>query len=53
MKIYNKLVRDNIPSIIEKDNKKCNYHIAKEEEQLTYLFSKLNEEILELKAATT
>lgn len=53
MKTYNKLVRDNIPSIIEKNNKKCTYHIAKEEEQLTYLFSKLNEEILELKAATT
>lgn len=53
MKIYNKLVRDNIPSIIEKDNKKCNYHIAEEKEQLKYLISKLFEETLELAEAKT
>lgn len=52
-KTYNKLVRDKIPSIIAKDNKKCTYHIAEGKEQLKYLFSKLHEETLELEGATT
>lgn len=52
-KTYNKLVRDKIPSVIAKDNKKCTYHIAEGKEQLKYLFSKLHEETLELEGATT
>lgn len=52
-KIYNKLVRDKIPSIIENDNKKCNYHKAKEKERLNYLIKKLHEETLELEASAT
>ena len=52
-KVYNKLVRDKIPSIIESDNKKCNYHFAKEEERIKLLKDKLQEEVNELSNAKT
>ena len=42
-----KLVRDNIPDIINSDGKKCKYHYAGEEEFKTYLFEKLREELVE------
>lgn len=49
MKKYNKLVRDNIIDIIEKDNKKAQYHIATENEYFQYLTLKLDEEVKEFK----
>ena len=45
MKVYNKLVRDRIPEIIESDGKKCVTHILSDEEYLSALDKKLNEEI--------
>ena len=49
MKKYNKLVRDNIINIIEKNNKKANFHIANNNEYFQYLTLKLDEEIKEFK----
>lgn len=46
---YNKLVRDNIPQIIEESGKKCIYKILNEEEFLNALKDKLFEEAKELK----
>jgi len=48
-KIYNKLVRDNIPEIIEKDHKECNIRILEKEEYFVELNKKLDEEIKEYK----
>jgi len=47
MKIYNKLVRDKIPQIIEDSGKKCEIHIANEEEHYNLLEAKLQEEVQE------
>ena len=47
--IYNKLVRDFIPSIIEKENKIANTHIADDKEFREKLIEKLIEEINEFK----
>lgn len=47
MKIYNKLVRDKIPEIIEADGKICATHILSEEEYIAALEAKLNEEVAE------
>lgn len=47
MKTYNKLVRDKIPSIIEKDNKTCKTSILNDEEYLSSLNTKLKEELNE------
>ena len=47
MKIHNKLVRDKIPSIIEKSGRICVTHILSEEEFLGALETKLNEEVAE------
>lgn len=47
MKTYNKLVRDKIPSIIEKDNKTCKTSILNDEEYLSSLNIKLKEELNE------
>jgi predicted house-cleaning noncanonical NTP pyrophosphatase (MazG superfamily) len=44
MKTYNKLVRDKIPEIIEKDNKKCEIKILNDEEYKKALSLKLVEE---------
>ncbi|CDH90997.1 hypothetical protein CB17B2008 [Clostridium botulinum B str. Eklund 17B (NRP)] len=40
-KEYNKLVRDRIPEIIERDNKKCKIEIASKEEKYKFLKMKL------------
>jgi len=47
MKIYNKLVRDKIPEIIEATGKTFDIHSAKKEELLPLLETKLNEEVSE------
>ena len=51
VKIYNKLVRDKIPQIIEADGKKCEIRIAGKEEHLQLLESKLLEEAAEFNEA--
>ena len=47
MKVYNKLVRDNIPEIIENAGKKFDIHYASAEELILLLEAKLQEEALE------
>ncbi|MBP7347097.1 MAG: nucleoside triphosphate pyrophosphohydrolase [Butyrivibrio sp.] len=47
MKIYNKLVRDKIPQIIEASGKTCSTHILNEKDYLAALEQKLNEEVAE------
>ncbi len=47
MKVYNKLVRDKIPEIIEADGKTCKTRILDDEEYLAALEEKLNEEVAE------
>ena len=44
-KIYNKLVRDNIPGIIEAGNKRCKTEIVDGEELIELLNQKLQEEV--------
>ena len=51
--IYNKLIRDNIPEIIEKTNKPFQTHILNEQEYITYLKEKLFEETKEVEEAST
>lgn len=53
MKIYNKLVRDKIPEMIEADGKMCRTHILSEEEYIAALEEKLNEEVAEYQADKT
>ena len=48
---YNKLVRDRIPEIIEKDGKKAITRILDDEEYKIYLEKKLDEEVAELHAS--
>ena len=50
MKIYNKLVRDKIPEIIEADGKTCKTRILSDEEYIASLEAKLNEEVAEYQA---
>ena len=50
MKIYNKLVRDKIPEIIEADGKECKTHILSNDEYIAALEAKLNEEVAEYQA---
>ena len=45
MKIYNKLVRDNIPQIIEKSGKTCKTRVLSDEEYIAALNAKLGEEL--------
>jgi predicted house-cleaning noncanonical NTP pyrophosphatase (MazG superfamily) len=47
MKVYNKLVRDLIPQIIEKSGSKFDTHIAEKEEYVKLLEEKLQEEVNE------
>ena len=46
-KVYNKLVRDRIPEIIEAAGKKCTYEILSTEQYVAMLDAKLNEELAE------
>lgn len=50
MKVYNKLVRDKIPEIIEKDGKRCKTRILTNEEYVASLEAKLDEEVAEYQA---
>ena len=45
--VYNKLVRDRIPEIIEQTGKTCTYSILSDEDYLKMLDEKLNEELAE------
>lgn len=47
MKVYNKLVRDKIPEIIEADGKTCKTKTLSDEEYIASLEAKLNEEVAE------
>ncbi len=47
IKTYNKLVRDKIPEIIERDNKTCEIEILDDNRYLEMLDSKLDEELEE------
>lgn len=47
IKTYNKLVRDKIPSIIERNNGNADYTILSDDEYIVELDKKLNEEIAE------
>ena len=47
MEEYNKIVRDNIPTIIENSGNKCETEIVSDEEALSYLYAKLTEEVNE------
>ena len=47
MKIYNKLVRDNIPQIIENSGKTCKTRVLNDGEYVEQLNVKLSEEIAE------
>ena len=50
MKVYNKLVRDKIPEIIEADGKTCKTRTLSDEEYIVALEAKLNEEVAEYQA---
>ena len=47
MKVYNKLVRDKIPEIIEADGKECKTRILSNDEYIAALEAKLKEEVAE------
>lgn len=47
MRIYNKLVRDRIPEIIEKKGQKCTYTYLSDEQFLCCAEKKLDEELQE------
>lgn len=47
VKIYNKLVRDRIPQIIEESGRKCDIEIVPKEEHAKLLEEKLKEEVNE------
>lgn len=47
MKIYNKLVRDNIPQIIENSGKTCVTRVLNNDEYVNALNAKLQEELAE------
>ena len=47
MKVYNKLVRDKIPEIIENNNEICKTRILSDEEYLFELNEKIQEELQE------
>jgi predicted house-cleaning noncanonical NTP pyrophosphatase (MazG superfamily) len=45
--VYNKLVRDKIPEIIEKDGKSCTTEILSDKDYLKMIDAKLDEELAE------
>ncbi|WP_099189321.1 nucleoside triphosphate pyrophosphohydrolase [Tepidibacter mesophilus] len=47
MKLYNKIIRDKIPEIIDNAGKKFDTHIVTDEEAISYLDTKLDEEVKE------
>lgn len=47
MKIYNKLIRDKIPEIIEQDGNDCEIRVLNDHEYLAELNKKLQEELKE------
>ena len=48
MKIYDKLVRDRIPEIIENSGNHCEVEVVNDDVALEYLYKKLQEEVDEL-----
>lgn len=48
MKVYDKLVRDRIPEIIEASGSSCEVEKVCDDVALEYLYKKLNEEVCEL-----
>ena len=50
MKVYNKLVRDKIPELIESDAKTCKTRVLSNKEYIAALETKLNEEVAEYQA---
>lgn len=50
VKIYGKLVRDRIPELIEKEDKRCSYYTATPQEYREALLRKLREEVEEFVA---
>ena len=48
MKVYDKLVRDRIPEIIDASGNKCEIEVVSDEVALEYLYKKLDEEVSEL-----
>ena len=46
-KNYNKLVRDNIPEIIERSGNKCKFEILSDDDYIKMLDAKLDEELAE------
>jgi predicted house-cleaning noncanonical NTP pyrophosphatase (MazG superfamily) len=50
-KVYNKLVRDKIPEIIQADGKRLKSRILSDEEHVVALLKKFEEELAELKEA--
>ena len=52
-KIYNKLVRDRIPEIIESDGKLCTTEILPDDRYLQMLDVKLDEELAEYQESTS
>lgn len=53
VQVYNKLVRDNIPDIIESNGEKAIYHVLSEEEYWEYLLKKDSEELEEVRQASS
>lgn len=51
MPTYNKLVRDNIPQVIEKTNKQFTTRILSKEEYMVEVKKKMNEELTEYQQA--
>lgn len=48
MKVYDKLVRDRIPEIIEASGNKCEIEVVSGDVALDYLYNKFIEEVVEL-----
>lgn len=53
MKVYNKLVRDNIPKIIEDDGKTCKVSVLEYDDYIQEIRRKIVEEARELNEAST